>query len=120
MHNNPTIISQMCSSGCFQRSSEANRSDSRYLTLIQLCGSMGLGGIFHSSQIHCILKMGDSTSASHIFTYSLIKHGAHRYDIVTTAKHAHKVLNKVISLLICALVLSFQSFFNTNNGYVIP
>ena len=87
MHNISKRISQMYSSGGWQRSCEA---DNRHLTTIQL------GGIFHCSKMcraHYIFKMSGSISMSLIFIYNLtIQHGAHKYDIMKIAKHAYKML----------------------------
>ena len=69
-----------------------------------------LGGIFYCSQMcraHYIIKMSGSISMGLIFTYSLmIQHGANKYDIMTIAKHAHKLLYGVTNL-----VISFNKVF---------
>ena len=42
---------------------------------------------------HCILKMCGSISVSLLFIYNLmIQHEAHKYDIMTVAKHAYRML----------------------------
>ena len=78
--------------------------------MIQLEGSRVLGGIFYCSQMcraHYIIKMSGSISMGLIFTYSLmIQHGANKYDIMTIAKHAHKLLYGVTDL-----VISFNKVF---------
>ena len=79
-------------------------------TMIQLEGSRVLGGIFYCSQMcraHYIIKMSGSISMGLIFTYSLmIQHGSNKYDIMTIAKHAHKLLYGVTNL-----VISFNKVF---------
>ena len=97
MYNFYKIISQMYSSGGCQRS----WGSSSWQPLFQQWyswreASRVLGRIFYCSQMcraHYILKMRGSISMGLIFTYSLmIQHGADKYDIMTIAKHAHKLL----------------------------
>ena len=52
-----------------------------------------------------------------IFTYSLmIQHGANKYDIMTIAKHAHKLLYGVTNLVISFNKVFRDSLPETNIG----
>ena len=92
------------------REAEAHRADNRYFNNDTAGGKQGARGIFYCSQMcraHYILKMSGSISKGLIFTYSLmIQHGANKYDIMTVAKHAHKLLLGVTNL-----VISFNKVF---------
>ena len=92
-HNSSTI-SQMYSSGGCQRSSVAHRADNRYFNNDTAVGKQGARGniYFLFSQMcraHYIRNMSGSIRVSLTFAYSLmIRHGAHKYKLITTAKHA--------------------------------
>ena len=92
-HNSLTI-SQMYSFGGCQRSSVAHRADNRYFNNDTAVGKQGARGniYFLFSQMcraHYIRNMSGSIRVSLTFAYSLmIRHGAHKYKIITTAKHA--------------------------------
>ena len=78
------------------REAEAHRADNRYFNNDTAGGKQGARGIFYCSQMcraHYILKMSGSISMGLIITYSLIiQHRADKYDIMTIANHAHKLL----------------------------
>ena len=72
----------------------AHRADNRYFNNDTAVGKQGARGniYFLFSQMcraHYIRNMSGSIRVSLTFSYSLmIRHGAHKYKIITTAKHA--------------------------------
>ena len=89
--HNISTISQMYSSGGCQRSSVAHRADNRYFNNDTAVGKQGArGNIFFSQMCRAyhIRNMSGSIQVSLIVAYSLmIRHGAHKYKIITIAKH---------------------------------